>query len=252
MLSSVKLISSELLHKQNYVSKKQTDLYYEIQRDIKIDGCSFVDGFLDAATCENLRSAADSFLRENPSVVTLESNGYDKRVYRVDTYTDKFNIPAIDEIANNLFSDFSFIIEPDHFMLLGVIEAGPNNLGSGSGWHRDSPFTHQFKTIVYLSDVSEQNGPFQYIKGTHKYSSVQESARFLGKKLSERRFTNEEIEKLVEEKVVQEPTTFVGKAGSLLIADTRGLHRGSPLKNDSRYALTRYHFASKRSDKFKL
>ena len=252
MIGTLKLVASELLHKQNYVSKKQTELYYDIQKDLKIDGCSFVENFLDAATCEKLRSAADDFLFKNPSVVTLESNGYDKRVYRVDKYTDQFNISAIDEIANNLFSDFSFIIEPDHFMLLGVIEAGPDNLVSGSGWHRDSPFTHQFKTIVYLSDVSEENGPFQYIKGTHRYSSVQESARFLGKKLSERRFANEEVQKLVENNVVQELTTFVGKAGSLLIADTRGLHRGSPLKQDSRYALTRYHFATKRSDKFKI
>lgn len=252
MKDQLKLIASEIIHKQNYVSRNNTEVNYQIQKDIKTDGCSFIENFLDEDTCARLRRIADEFILEHPEFVTLESNGNDKRVYKVDKYTDSFNLPAVDEIANDLFRDFSFIIKPDHFMLLGVINAGSDNLGSGGGWHRDSPFSHQFKTILYLSDVTLDNGPFQYIKGSHIYSSLNKSAKYLNKEISSRRFSEDEVKVLVDNQIVQNPTTFIGKAGSLLIADTRGLHRGSPLKSGNRYALTRYHFSKKMSDKFKI
>ena len=36
----------------------------------------------------------------------------------------------------------------------------PDGLGSGAGWHRDSGLQLQHKTFSYLSNVSEDNGPF--------------------------------------------------------------------------------------------
>ena len=37
----LKLIASEIIHKQNYVSRNDTEVNYQIQKDIKTDGCSF-------------------------------------------------------------------------------------------------------------------------------------------------------------------------------------------------------------------
>lgn len=50
-----------------------------------------------------------------------------------------------------------------------------NNLGSGEGWHRDSVYRIQYKSIVYLTDVNENNGPFEYILGSHKISTIYNS-----------------------------------------------------------------------------
>ena len=41
------------------------------------------------------------------------------------------------------------------------------NLGSGSGWHRDS-LGFQFKAMVYLNDVDESTGPFEYYTSSHR------------------------------------------------------------------------------------
>ena len=46
------------------------------------------------------------------------------------------------------------------------VKYNKNNLGSGGGWHRDD-FNFQFKAILYLNDVSMDNGPFQLIENSN-------------------------------------------------------------------------------------
>ena len=245
-----KLIFSELVHKSNYSKLNNNDLDSQILNSLKRDGFYVYENFLTDLECTIIRNEAESFLKDNPDKVKAESNGYDLRVYGIDKYTDKFNLDKLFKFSYNLFSKFSWAIKPAHFLLFGKIIAGKDNLGSGSGWHRDSCFMHQFKTILYLSDVNENNGPFQYIKGSHLYKSVINTAAKLSKSLSNSRFTNEEIESIVDSNTVEVPTTFCGKAGTLLIVDTRGLHRGMPLKEETRYALTNYHFVNGINQKF--
>src|SRR5947208_506487 len=52
-------------------------------------------------------------------------------------------------------------------ILAKVIDAIPENNGSGDGWHRDG-HSFQFKSILYLSDVNDTNGPFEFLPGSHK------------------------------------------------------------------------------------
>lgn len=244
MINSIKLVGSEVLHKLNYASPTDTDQHSIILRDIQSKGYHVIERFISQSECEALIRKADEFIANNEDKLTIESNGYDKRVYAIDKYTKDFTIPAVDAISEKLFERFSFIRESSHFMLLNRITGGPDNLGSGSGWHRDSPFSHQFKTILYLNDVVD-NGPFQFIEGTHRYNSVSSVGKALKKPLNARRFTEVEINTLIEGGHLPKPTRFTAPAGSLIIADTRGLHRGSPLLDGIRYALTRYHFSRK-------
>jgi hypothetical protein len=244
MINSIKLVGSEVLHKLNYASPSKSDQHGQILRDIQEKGYHVIEGFLSRPECEALIGKADDFIGNNEDKLKIESNGYDKRIYAIDKHTADFTIPAIDAISEKIFTRFSFIQESSHFMLLNRITGGPDNLGSGSGWHRDSPFSHQFKTILYLNDVAD-NGPFQFVEGTHRYNSVRKVGKILGKPLNARRFTETEIGAMIKSGELPEPTRFTAPAGSLIIADTRGLHRGSPLLEGVRYALTRYHFSRK-------
>ena len=252
MIEYLKLAVSELIHKQNIINNpfpKQSK-EREIFSLLKKEGCYVYESFLSEERCEELRKKANEFLKTNKNIVSKESNGADLRVYGIDKYTKEFNVEECLKLSNKIFQKFSFTINKDHLVLLGKIKASDNNLGSGSGWHRDSPFTHQFKTILYLSDVTEENGPFQYIKGSHKYNLIKKYSKRLGKKIGNYRFRNDEIDFLVKEGVVNKPTKVIGKAGTLLFADVRGLHRGSPLIKDERYALTNYHFVNKVRSKY--
>ena len=47
-----------------------------------------------------------------------------------------------------------------------------NNVGSGGGWHRDNTILKYPKAMIYLSDVNDSNGCFEYIKGTHNIKGI--------------------------------------------------------------------------------
>lgn len=103
----------------------------------------------------------------------------------------------------------------------------PENIGSGGGWHRDSPFSHQIKFIWYLTQVTEDCGPFQYVPKSN--SSKSKSEYGLGRYRFE------------EEQITGEIKTVIGNKGSMLICDTAAIHRGAPIgMNCDRYALTLY------------
>lgn len=114
------------------------------------------------------------------------------------------------------------------------------NLGSGGGWHRDSPVP-QFKFILYLSDVNEDNGPFQFVPRSHRLLNKWADMAILDPANAVRvRFEDDEIERLVARRYPEGVTTAVGKRGTLLLANTSGFHRGSPIRAGERYAVTFY------------
>jgi hypothetical protein len=102
------------------------------------------------------------------------------------------------------------------------------NAGSGGGLHRDSPFSHQVKCILYLCDVTNANGPFSYVPGTHRNLIGQRHRYPLGTY----RFDN----------VPDQLETVTAPAGSLLVCDTRAVHGGKPIVEGVRYAVTLYTF----------
>ena len=118
----------------------------------------------------------------------------------------------------------------------------PDNLGSGQGWHRDS-YSKQFKAMVYLSDVGEDSGPFEYLLGSHRYGKIIHEIMIKkkdGRLLSHSRFTDDEIHDL-KQKLSLKSVKYVAKKGTVILFDSRGLHRGSPIKSGYRYALTNYY-----------
>ncbi|MEE1877668.1 phytanoyl-CoA dioxygenase family protein [Altererythrobacter litoralis] len=112
------------------------------------------------------------------------------------------------------------------FLMANRVVPRRNNLGSGGGLHRDSPFSHQVKYIWYLSDVTTENGPFQFIPDTH-FNLLKTRAEY---PLGQTRF----------DRVAHDMVEVTAKAGSLLICDTKCIHRGKPIQAGARYAVTLY------------
>ena len=130
--------------------------------------------------------------------------------------------------------------------LAAKVVAKPKNLGSGGGWHRDSMYEKQIKAILYLSDVSENNGPFQYVVGSNNKASVLRTLNLHhGENL--KRFRSEDLEAWCQRNQAR-IETITGSAGDVILVDTRGLHRGKPIVSEVRYALTNYYSAAHRVD----
>lgn len=88
-------------------------------------------------------------------------------------------------------------------------------------WHRDPEDKKMCKMLLYLSDVDEKAGPFQYVKGSHyggRWGGVSPQRPPLG---------SYPAEGVVERRVLPADIfTCIGRAGSVIFADTAGLHRG--------------------------
>ena len=97
---------------------------------------------------------------------------------------------------------------------------------TAENWHVDAGDGLRFvKLFVALTDVTESNGPTGFIKGSH----ISLPRKFY----SGRRFHPKEIDKRFRGKLME----ATGTIGTIYLADTRGLHRGTPVKQGSRLLL---------------
>lgn len=126
--------------------------------------------------------------------------------------------------------------------MAGKLSFKPNNLGSGQGWHRDS-YSQQFKSMFYLSDVTDKHGPFEYVIKSHKYKYIYKELKLkkthLNKGNTHTRFDAELVDKYISDNNLLSQK-FTGPKGTIVMFDSRGLHRGSPIQDGERYAITNY------------
>lgn len=210
--------------------------------ELNTSGLFRVDNFLSREVCQTIIDGFESIERDRPSIFSWESNGADTRLYGADRLYDIFELGQktadLDQLAEAFYRGRDLL----KFQMAGHIRYTANNLGSGSGWHRDSPFSQQFKGLIYLNDVSEENGPFQYIPGSHRRGTIVDYSRGLDCPLSQYRFSDIDIARLEHAGTLRKRLTLTGAAGTLLVANVKGLHRGKPLERGERWAITRYYY----------
>lgn len=88
-------------------------------------------------------------------------------------------------------------------------------------WHRDYNDKHLLKAFLYLVDVDEDTGPFQYVPGSA--GSGPYAAEWPWRPLGENYPDEEELAQRIPAADVQ---TFTGPAGTLVFCNTSGFHRG--------------------------
>lgn len=202
------------------------------------NGVELLPKKIDKTSTTQLRAFIDSAIQNKDTNLWTDELGSDVRIYGAEAISSEIEmLLPIDEMRKNGESYLSQKL-PYHFVLAAKLQHKVGNLGSGGGWHRDSPFTPQFKFIVYLSDVSSQNGPFEYVPKTHT-SLDKFKSKF---NLDKMRYTEEEVNNQWGDRSI----LVTGGEGSILAADTKGVHRGCPIQSGERYACTVYFFSKKK------
>jgi hypothetical protein len=95
-------------------------------------------------------------------------------------------------------------------------------------WHRDGWENHLIKVFTYFSDVDQEAGPFEYLRGSPaggKYGSLWPWAE------KEVYPPQGELEREIEE---ADRLSLTGPAGTIVICDTSGFHRGGFARTKSR------------------
>jgi phytanoyl-CoA dioxygenase PhyH len=90
-------------------------------------------------------------------------------------------------------------------------------------FHYDFNRLNFLKVLIYLTDVDEHNGPHCYVRGSHRDKP--------DALLHDRRMTDEEINAHYPAEQISQVT---GPAGTVLIADTLGFHKGQRLDSGER------------------
>jgi hypothetical protein len=92
---------------------------------------------------------------------------------------------------------------------------------SSQRWHRDFNDRKLVKVFLYLVDVDERTGPFQYAAGSAPGGPYGDAWPW--RPLGENYPPEEELERRIPEQAIH---TFTGPKGTLLFCNTAGFHRG--------------------------
>lgn len=219
--------------------------FADIEQKINNDGIALIPDFLDSSTCQTLITEIDDIISSRPTDVWTDNLEADHRIWGMNNVSDIAQ-SFYHHPTNAALRESYYALEDkylDGFVMANRIKSVTGNLGSGGGWHRDVVNEKQLKCIVYLTDVNEDNGPFQYILGTHHKSSVLKSILDHDFGFNHNRFTDEEVDKILAYPEYRS-RVFTANAGTMIVTDTSGIHRGMPIQNGVRYALTNYCWVS--------
>ena len=221
--------------------KVKPKLKSKILKELDRDGISITPGFFTIDQIDKLKHDALKILSRTDLNIFKDDTESDFRAFGAEYFSS-----TIKEFCNNKEIQNTLEIYEGHklelvFTMANRVTPKDGNKGSGGGWHRDSPSRKQTKAITYLTDVSSDNGPFQYIKRTHKPLDILKH-RFKGNlSRNQKRISDDEIKQILEHSnyTVEE---VEAKAGDLILVDTRGIHRGKPIISGERIALTNYYW----------
>ncbi|HEY2010073.1 MAG TPA: phytanoyl-CoA dioxygenase family protein [Rhizomicrobium sp.] len=204
------------------------------------DGVVAVPSYWAAEQCAEARAAIDRIISQYPDAVQNHSGGADKRMFGVESVSSLLMAFHADPFLRQ-FGELLSGLDIYNFATLGArIEATETNAGSGDGWHRDA-HGFQYKAILYLCDTDIENGPFEYLVGSHTTMRAATDAMMAGiADAQSTRLSDAEVDRIAARGIQRR--VFAAEAGTLLLVNTAGIHRGMPLKARVRYALTNYYY----------
>lgn len=122
-----------------------------------------------------------------------------------------------------------------------VVSIPTGNRKGSANWHRDGSDIKIFKAFLYISDVNHENGPFEFVKKSHHKGILGHVYNLNACGMSKRPSGKTRWEPVVDEIEELSPGlkyTAVGKAGTIVFADTSGLHRGGFCKDKQRRVIS--------------
>ena len=119
-----------------------------------------------------------------------------------------------------------------------TIPVGLENPTYSQNWHRDPEEKRTLKVFVYLSDVTDDAGPFTYVMGSAP-TGMGKYNKLFPQKLPHGSYPSEMD---VSSKIgLADLLTATGIKGSIIFCDTSGLHRGGYAKSQHRIMATGFY-----------
>jgi hypothetical protein len=133
-----------------------------------------------------------------------------------------FASSAVLEIVNEYRGEWTKLYYLDNWFTVPFAESS-ERLGS-QRWHRDPEDEHVVKAFLYLTDVDEGAGPFEYVRGSSRggrYGDLWPWADSVDR--GDMYPPQDELTAAVDP---SDRLSLAGPAGTLILGDTAGFHRG--------------------------
>lgn len=129
---------------------------------LRRDGIDIIRGYYSPAQCAELQSKIDSIIASARGAAWVDEEKSDHRVNGAERVSPEVTAFCDDPFIVDVARALSEREVVPRFTLAARLEHKEGGKGSGAGWHRDS-LGFQFKAMLYLSDVTMDNGPFQIL-----------------------------------------------------------------------------------------
>ena len=205
------------------------------------EGFIVIENFFSTDEIAQLKKNFVEIFQKEDSITIKQNN--DTRLFEYEKFDKFFNKKIRKKYESFLVKNLSITLRHS-FSMANIMKANEKNAyGSGGGWHKDSPFSNQFKVFLFLENVKKENGPLCFINKTHLFSSILKILLQSGVPIRKYRFSEEDIKKIKD--INFEESIFALKAGTIIIANTQIIHRGAPIEMGKRLAITEYIFDKK-------
>lgn len=237
-----KIIYSTLTNNTKKI-KSLDDQYKNVLHDIEIKGFHVINNFLPEKIINKINDELNEIQNSNyENKVSFQSYGVN-RYLKIDKYSDTarehfFNNEFINKISKLYVSN-----NVKQYQKMYEIKGGEGLSSVSDIFHFDD-WKKRFKAFLYLNDVDENNCPFtilpfSYQKNFYRLRKELEYSVF-GKKGAYGYYLNHEIDFLTK-KYDLNPVSIKGNKGTLILTDTRFLHKGTPsIGNNFRHLLAAY------------
>ncbi len=225
------------------------DVQKRVLADVEESGfsvVSFQDLFADAAHWSELEAMRDRFVAETEA--DLAKGGEHVRVragkefvVRLHSYGVEIGLddPWFRAVASRRLLDLAntYLEMWSKLEYVDVWYSVPQPAGtqriSSQRWHRDYDDKHLLKVFLYLVDVDENMGPFQYVPGSHPGGPYADAWPW--QPLGQNYPTEEELEARIPASSIK---AFTAPKGTLIFCNTAGFHRGGFSTTDPRVLAT--------------
>jgi len=204
--------------------------------DLRRDGYAIAQHRLDGASCAELLQfatataatriggAGEGLARFDPAAPTAPRYQFDEAaLVGIPAVRRLLGDPSLVDLAGQYFES------PPINDLVTMWWSAPFGAASSRAaqlFHFDMDRIRFLKLFVYLTDVDASTGPHVYVRGSHR----EKPAAFY----RDRRFSDDEVAAAFPAADIRE---LCGPAGTVILADTSGLHKGKPLIRGQRLVL---------------
>jgi len=226
------------------IDSELTKVQQKIVQDLKSDGISIVnfEDLFKKSDFVKLKKLANKYLQQ-PEIKKEIKTGILKRKkssksFQIRPFGDNFIFDinnklislSINQSLLRIVSNYLGVAPRISNIDLWYNRISKDNRTYSQNWHRDPEDKRFVKVFLYFTDVDDNSGPFNYVKGTNVGGKLFNSFRA-------RPFRGEYFNESVVNKFNKNVIIGTGKKGTIIFCDTRGLHRGGFCKNKARYLL---------------